>query len=99
MSGANRHHQNVIIPLLVEKRHSEGELDAQIEGNSFASTEMRIYLLDPILRHHYNELSRKQSMQGSRKYSSSLVSADFFYTIVYLFDCRSISCIITFERL
>ena len=66
MSGANLPLLNVIIPLLVEKRRSEGELDAQIERNSFASTEMRGYLLDPILRHHSNESTRKKSMQGSR---------------------------------
>ena len=89
----------MIIPLPVEKSRLEGELNAQIERNSFASTEMREYLLDPILHHHYNESSPKQSMQGSRKDSSSSVSADFSSTVVYLFDCHSINCIITFERL
>ena len=50
---------NVIIPLPIEKGRAEGELDAQIEKNSFASTKMRRNLLDPILHCHYNESSRK----------------------------------------
>ena len=99
MSGANLPLLNVIIPLPIEKSRSEGELDAQIKRNSYASTKMCGYLLDPILRHHCNESSRKQSMQDSRKYSFSSVSADFSSIVVYLFDCRSINCIITFERL
>ena len=99
MSGANLPLLNVIIPLPVEKSCSEGELDAQIEMNSFTSTKLRGYLLDPILCHHCNESSRKQSIQGPRKYSSSSFSADFSSTVLYLFDCHSINCIITFECL
>ena len=63
--GANLPLSNVIISLPSEKTRSEGELDAQIDRNSFASTEMCRYLLDPLLCHHYNNLSPKQSMQGS----------------------------------
>ena len=67
MSGANLTLLNVIIPLHVEKRRLEGELDVQIKRNSFSSIEMHIYLLDPLLYHHYSGSSRKQSMQGSNK--------------------------------
>ena len=40
MLGANLLLLNVTIYLPVKKRHLEGELDAQIERNSFASNEM-----------------------------------------------------------
>ena len=63
VSGTNLPLLNEIIPPPVEKRRLEGELDEQIERNSFASIEMRIYLLDPLLCHHCNELSHKISMQ------------------------------------
>ena len=46
---------NVIIPLPIEKIPAEGELDTQIEKNSFARTKMRRNLLDPILHCNYNE--------------------------------------------
>ena len=49
MSDINLPLLNVIIPLLVEKKPSEGELDAQIERNAFASTKVRGYLLNPLL--------------------------------------------------
>ena len=64
VSGANLPLLNGISPLLVEKRCSKGELDAQIERNSFLSTEMRGYLLDPILHHHCNQSLHKKSLQG-----------------------------------
>ena len=67
MSGASLPLLNVIVPLPMEKRGSEGELNAQIDKNFVASTEMHGYLLDPLLCHHCNESSRKQSIQGSHK--------------------------------
>ena len=59
VSSTNLPFLNKIIPLRVEKIRLEGELDAQIDKNSFASTEMRGYLLGDLLCHQCNESSYK----------------------------------------
>ena len=99
MSGASLPLLNVIIPQLVEKRFLEGELDAQIDRNSFASTKRRGYFLDPLLCHHCNESLCKQSIQGLNNQSFNSTFTDFSSTFVLLLDCRSINYIITFECL